>query len=806
MLGKYHFEHHRKEALVNKRRFAAINAFLVMALVLVAGRQYYASRAAFNGLDSAMYNVTGNNVTVKPGDLIQYRSGYINNGATNYSGNFTVDGSIPAHTHFVSQSDGSVSGQTNPYVTSYANTGTSARWVLSGIPASGQPYSAWEGFYYTVQVDANAPASYTISASTRLSNSDGTIQLVSASTSNTTAAPPPAPPAATVSISASSTQVTQNSPLTISWSSQNATACNASGTTWSGARGGSGSEDRRSDTASVRTLTYTMRCDNSTYGGNSASVNVNVVAAPVAPPPVVQPPAPQPPAPQPVPAPSVSINASPATVYQYTGLSVVWSTANAVACNASGTTWSGAKATGSNLSEDRSADTGIIRGLSYVLGCTNSAGVGASSSAGANVIKSAPPTLPTGLRVDSQTASSLRVTWQASTASQGSSVSYYQVRNSGGTAIGTTTQTNFVVNAGLEACKTYSFSVVAVNNQDTASASSSSVSGSTTGCAPSTPPTIAPPAPVQKSSPPPVAGARSNVVGKVSSGTSAPVVVPDTIPPTAPSGLAAHVDADGSTVQLSWTAATDDKGLAGYQVERSTDQQTWTTLTTSAPGTDYADTSTTFSVHYYYRVKAMDKAGNAGPYVGVDITTSAFVANTGSSGTTSINSPDGVVRIQIPSGAVDADVACSLVKDDSNKSLIAATKLLLAAGPYSLSCKRSDGTQVDKFNTLVTIQVSLKAKQLGKFTNIKLYSYDTGNNAWVLLPATLNKKTATLSATISAPIQVAVVGSAKKGVSASLIIIIIFTLALIAGFFFWRLRREQKVEYNEYIRHKYYDL
>src|SRR5699024_4764515 len=55
-------------------------------------------------------------------------------------------------------------------------------------------------------------------------------------------------------------------------------------------------------------------------------------------------------------------------------------------------------------------------------------------------------------------------------------------------------------------------------------------------------------------------------VGPVSNPAAAQVVAPDTTAPSAPTELTAT--AAGSTVQLSWTAATDDVGVTGYRVYR----------------------------------------------------------------------------------------------------------------------------------------------------------------------------------------------------------------------------------------------
>ncbi|MEV0381498.1 fibronectin type III domain-containing protein [Nonomuraea sp. NPDC050643] len=87
----------------------------------------------------------------------------------------------------------------------------------------------------------------------------------------------------------------------------------------------------------------------------------------------------------------------------------------------------------------------------------------------------------------------------------------------------------------------------------------------------------------------------------------------DTSPPTAPAGLVASgTTATGTT--LSWTASTDDTGVAGYDVLRApgasggTFAQAGTSATTS-----YTDTGLTPSTTYRYQVRTRDAAGNASP-------------------------------------------------------------------------------------------------------------------------------------------------------------------------------------------------
>ena len=79
----------------------------------------------------------------------------------------------------------------------------------------------------------------------------------------------------------------------------------------------------------------------------------------------------------------------------------------------------------------------------------------------------------------------------------------------------------------------------------------------------------------------------------------------DTQPPTSPTGLAATT-VTASAVALSWTASTDNVGVAGYTVYRD-----GTALgTTAASTTTYTDSTVAASTIYSYTVDAFDIAGN----------------------------------------------------------------------------------------------------------------------------------------------------------------------------------------------------
>jgi beta-lactamase superfamily II metal-dependent hydrolase len=83
---------------------------------------------------------------------------------------------------------------------------------------------------------------------------------------------------------------------------------------------------------------------------------------------------------------------------------------------------------------------------------------------------------------------------------------------------------------------------------------------------------------------------------------------PDTQAPSAPGALVAST-ASSSAIDLSWSASTDDVGVTGYKVYRSTNGSSFTLAGTSST-TGFADMGLSGSTTYWYRVTATDAAGN----------------------------------------------------------------------------------------------------------------------------------------------------------------------------------------------------
>ncbi|MEO1574663.1 MAG: hypothetical protein AAFU65_06845, partial [Pseudomonadota bacterium] len=166
-------------------------------------------------------------------------------------------------------------------------------------------------------------------------------------------------PAPQVTIGVSPNQVAFQGTTVITWSSQNANSCTASGG-WSGTRGVSGSETSSPLTADT---TFTIACTGP--GGTtqqSASVTVDTAPAPV-----------------------VSLTATPDTVDFNGASSLSWSTTNATSCTASGD-WSGARPVNGSVTVGP-----LTANSTYTLTC---AGNGQNASDTATITVNAPaPTL-----------------------------------------------------------------------------------------------------------------------------------------------------------------------------------------------------------------------------------------------------------------------------------------------------------------------------------------------------------------------------------------------------------------------------
>jgi chitinase family 18 (EC:3.2.1.14) len=178
------------------------------------------------------------------------------------------------------------------------------------------------------------------------------------------------------------------------------------------------------------------------------------------------------------------------------------------------------------------------------------------------------PSVPANLAASGVTQTTVDLSWSASTDNVGvTGYDIYQGNTNIGTVTGTSTQVT-----GLTASTAYSFRVRARD----------------------------------------AAGNISGYSNTVNITTASP---PDTQAPSIPANLAAS-NITNTTVDLSWSASTDNVGVTGYDVYQGN-----TNLGTVA-GTSTQVTGLTAATAYSFRVRARDAAGNLSGYSNtVNVTT-----------------------------------------------------------------------------------------------------------------------------------------------------------------------------------------
>jgi len=183
-------------------------------------------------------------------------------------------------------------------------------------------------------------------------------------------------------------------------------------------------------------------------------------------------------------------------------------------------------------------------------------GLGSHTVDGGTPSDTTAPTAPTNLTSSTITATSVDLSWTAST--DDTAVTGYDIYN-GATVIGTVATTTYQV-TGLTAATSYTFSVKAKDAAANISVSSNTINATT-------------------------------------------LTPPDTTAPSAPTNLTASNTTE-TTVDLNWSAATDNVAVTGYEVYNGA------SLIATVATTNYQVTGLTAATSYTFSVKAKDAAGN----------------------------------------------------------------------------------------------------------------------------------------------------------------------------------------------------
>ena len=183
---------------------------------------------------------------------------------------------------------------------------------------------------------------------------------------------------------------------------------------------------------------------------------------------------------------------------------------------------------------------------------------------------------------------------------------------------------------------------------------------------------------------------RALVQSEIQTDMNTPIGVADTTPPTAPTNLTANGGI--GSVSLSWTASTDNVGVANYNVHRSTTPgftPTTGNRIAQPTSTSYIDSGMPAGT-YYYRVTAQDGAGNLSP------------ASNEASGTSTTDSTPPTVSLTAPTGGATVSGTVTVSANASDNVGVVGVQFLLdganlgaedTTAPYSVSVGHDHGHQ-----------------------------------------------------------------------------------------------------------------
>jgi len=257
-------------------------------------------------------------------------------------------------------------------------------------------------------------------------------------------------------------------------------------------------------------------------------------------------------------------------------------------------------------------------------------------------------------------------------------------------------------------------------------------------------------------------------------------------------------------VELTWEAPPTSAGDLAYELDRSLDQTSWTTLSSNIPATNFEDNTVSFSVHYLYRLQATDSGGTS-DYATADLTTPAFTANSGSGSdqTATFSSDDNIAVVTMPTSAINGDADCSVSKPTSNQTVPQDHRLVV--GPYALVCKDAQGNTVTSFAQPLSWSLNVKGHLTGLVTP-QPYVLDAGGHTTLIKSGTYNPTPGAVTFTSTTTAGVLVLAAVAPSIPWNALAIILVVLGAVVGLLVMVLRKQQKQNYNEYLRTKYYDL
>jgi hypothetical protein len=281
----------------------------------------------------------------------------------------------------------------------------------------------------------------------------------------------------------------------------------------------------------------------------------------------------------------------------------------------------------------------------------------------------------------------------------------------------------------------------------------------------------------------------------------------DTLPPTVPGNFQATVASGDPEVTLSWDASTDASGIKAYRLDRSLDQSAWSTLSSAISSPGYHDTTTGFGLHYFYRLSAIDMAGNSSGWAATDVSTDEVGGGVAVSSEATYSSSDKLAVVQLPAGLAASEISCtvdSLLNINGKKAGTSSQPAV--RGPYQLTCKTPAGSVVTDYKKEVVWTIDLKGALQG-LHDPTAYAYNSKGEGAAVKGGQFDPKSQALTVTLPADAIVTVAASRPQTVlSLSWIAIFLVIVGIVAGIVIFAMNRKKKLEHDEYLRSKYYNL
>jgi hypothetical protein len=246
---------------------------------------------------------------------------------------------------------------------------------------------------------------------------------------------------------------------------------------------------------------------------------------------------------------------------------------------------------------------------------------------------------------------------------------------------------------------------------------------------------------------------------------SSAALAADTVPPTVPANFQATVVGGDPAVTLTWAAATDAGGVKAYRVDRSLDQAGWETLSSAIAELKYKDITSGFGLHYFYRLSAIDTAGNMSGWATTDVSTDNVGVSENGSTEATYTSQDKLAVVQLP-------VAGSVITD---------------------------------YKKQVTWTLDLKG-QLKNLHSPVAYMYGADGGPVEVKGVRYSDKDQTMVLQAPADAIVVVQASVPQGVSPNFLVVFLVVAGIVAAIIVFALNRKKKLQYEEYLRSKYYEL